>query len=103
MAEVGTRPGRFRNFRDPIFLLVNFGVWLIYQNTVSVFLFGVYGLFYLVAVLLKERKYDGAIGVSKTDSKMIFGLDLGIPPEELAIREEVIFEVIHREIEDPQT
>jgi len=97
MDEAGTRPWRFREFRDPIFLLLNFGVWLIWPNSVSVWIFAVYAIFYLVAVLLKDRKYDGELAVSKTDTKTIFGLNISIPPEKLAMQDEVIFEVIRRD------
>lgn len=103
MDEAATRPWRFREFRDPIFLLLTFGVWLIWPNTLFVFIFGMYGLFYLVAVLLRGRKYDGEIAVSKGDAKTIFGVSIGIPPEQLASRDEVIFRVIRddRSIDTP--
>lgn len=103
MVEVDTRPWRFREFRDPIFLLVTFTIWLIWPNSVFVFIFGAYGVFYLIAVLLKGRRYDGEIIVSKRDTKTIFGVSIAIPPEHLSLRNEVIFKVVQddRTIDTP--
>lgn len=103
MDEVATRPWRFREFRDPIFLIVNFSIWLIWPNSLSVWIFGIYGVFYLIAVLLHGRRYDGEIFVSKRDTKTIFGVSIAIPPEHLSLRKEVIFQVVHddRTIDTP--
>lgn len=103
MDTVATRPWRFREFRDPIFLIVNFLVWLIFPNPVSVWIFGIYGGFYLIAVLLKSRKYDGDIMVSKTDIKTIFGLNLAIPPERLAMQDEVTLKILRKDEGESQS
>ena len=102
MDQAATRHWRFREFRDPIFLIVNFLVWLIFPNPVSVWIFGVYGGFYLLAVLLTKRKYDGELAVSRTDSKTIFGLNLRIPPEQMAMKDEIVLEVIRRDVPESQ-
>lgn len=102
MDKVGTQPYRFQELSTSIFALLNFIVWLIWPNVVSVVIFAVLAFVQLLIVLLKNRKYDGEIAVSKYDVKTIFGLNLSIPPEKLAMKDEVTFQVVRKNEDESQ-